>query len=100
MPSLANCVDFSTNSSFSFNNQTSSKSPSEGVHFPSIHKQQQPRRLSEVLQQAMNPYAARHTPATTSATRIFARKAPQKQRKATRTLPLVRRNTAELTGKM
>ncbi|XP_065913787.1 uncharacterized protein [Dysidea avara] len=96
MPSLANRVDFSANSSFNFSNQPPSKSPSEAVHLPTIHKQQ-PRRFSEVLQQTMYPYATRHTPATTNATRIFARKMSQKQQKVTHALPHVE-NTTKLTG--
>ena len=96
MPSLANRVDFSANSNFNFSNQPPSKSPSEAVHLPTIHKQQ-PRRFSEVLQQTMYPYATRHTPATTNATRIFARKMSQKQQKVTHTLPHVE-NTTKLTG--
>ena len=95
MPSLAHCVDFSANNC---SNKPPSKSPSEAIHFPSIHKKQ-PRKFSEILQQVMNPYATRHTPATANATRIFAHKASQKQQKAlvTHALPHVE-NTAKLTG--
>jgi len=97
MPSLANCVDFSASGSFNFSNKPSSNSPSETVHLPTIHQQQQPRRLSEVFQQTMHPYATRHTPATANATRIFARKTSQKQQKATQIFPNVE-NAVKLAG--
>ena len=83
MPSLAHCVDFSTNTN---SNRPSLKPPPEAIRFPTIHKKQ-PRRLSEILQQTMHPHATRRTAATANATRIFARKATQKQHRATHILP-------------
>jgi len=97
MPSLANCVDFSANSNFNFSNKPPSNSPSEAVHLPTIDKQQQTRRLSEVLQQTMHPYVTRHTPTTANATRIFARKRSQMQKKTTDLFPHVE-NAVTLTG--
>jgi len=78
MPSLAHCVDFSTN------NRPPSKSLSNAIHLPTIHKRM-------VLQQTTHPYAARRIPATDG------HKTSQKQQKATHTLPHVA-NTIKLTG--
>ena len=92
MPSLAHCVDFSANT----NIRPPLKSPPEAIRFPTIQKKQ-PRRLSEILQQTMHPYATRRTAATANATRIFASKATQRQQRTAHILPQVG-NTVKFTG--